>query len=66
MEEKQPKKRFWTRWKENFIVKFWHNQQLKDKLYEIIFGSETKAGKMFDIVLMIMIVVIMQLKIIFK
>ena len=56
MEGKQPKKRFWTRWKENFLVKFWHNQQLKDKLYEIIFGSETKAGKMFDIVLMIMIV----------
>jgi len=56
MKEKQPKKRFWTRWKENFLVKFWHNQALKDKLFEIIFGSDTKAGKRFDIVLMIMIV----------
>ncbi|MBR5983442.1 MAG: ion transporter [Bacteroidales bacterium] len=56
MEEQKRKKRFWTRWKEIFIEKFWRNQPLKDKLYEITFGSETKAGKMFDIVLMIMIV----------
>jgi voltage-gated potassium channel len=56
MEEAPRKKRFWTRWKENFLVKFWHNQQLKDKLYEIIFGSETKEGKRFDVVVMIMIV----------
>lgn len=33
------------------------NQALKDKLYEIIFGSDTPAGKRFDIVLMIAIVV---------
>jgi len=56
MEESQHKVKFWNRWKENFLVKFWHNQQLKDKLYEIIFGSDTKAGKLFDVVLMIMIV----------
>ena len=55
-EEKKPKKRFWARWKEAFLVKFWRNQQLKDKLYEIIFGSDTKAGKRFDVVVMIMIV----------
>ena len=33
------------------------NQALKDKLYEIIFGSDTPAGKRFDIVLMVAIVV---------
>lgn len=39
----------------------WHalmsNQPLKRKLYEIIFGSDTRLGRMFDIVLMICIVV---------
>jgi len=34
-----------------------NNQELKKKLYDIIFGSETKAGKRFDVVLMIAIVV---------
>lgn len=33
------------------------NQELKDKLYDIIFGSETPSGKRFDIILMIAIVV---------
>ena len=33
------------------------NQALKDKLYDIIFESDTPAGKRFDIVLMIAIVV---------
>lgn len=33
------------------------NQQLKDKLYEIIFGSDTPMGKSFDVVLMLCIVV---------
>lgn len=43
------------------IKKKWHalmqNQELKDKLYDIIFGSETPSGKRFDIILMIAIVV---------
>lgn len=34
-----------------------NNQALKDSLYDIIFGSDTPAGKRFDIVLMIAIVV---------
>ncbi len=34
-----------------------NNQALKDNLYDIIFGSDTPAGKRFDIVLMIAIVV---------
>lgn len=34
-----------------------NNQALKDYLYDIIFGSDTPAGKRFDIVLMIAIVV---------
>lgn len=34
-----------------------NNQALKDNLYDIIFGSDTPAGKHFDIVLMIAIVV---------
>lgn len=34
-----------------------NNQGLKDKLYDIIFGSDSKLGKQFDIVLMIAIVV---------
>lgn len=33
------------------------NQELKNKLYDIIFGSESKLGKQFDVVLMIAIVV---------
>jgi len=32
------------------------NQELKDKLYKIVFGSETDAGKKFDIVLIIAII----------
>lgn len=35
---------------------FMNNQALKDRLYEVIFGSETPMGKMFDIVLMVAIV----------
>lgn len=34
-----------------------NNQALKDNLYDIIFGSDSPAGKRFDIVLMIAIVV---------
>ncbi len=37
--------------------KLMQNQELKDKLYDIIFGSETPAGKRFDILLMVAIVV---------
>lgn len=33
------------------------NQALKEKLYDIIFGSDTPAGKRFDILLMVAIVV---------
>lgn len=33
-----------------------HNQELKDKLYEVIFGTETWAGKTFDVVLIVAIV----------
>jgi len=36
---------------------FMQNEQLKDKLYEIIFGSDTPAGKRFDVLLMIAIVI---------
>jgi len=32
------------------------NQELKDKLYKIVFGSETEAGKKFDIILIIAII----------
>ncbi len=32
------------------------NQELKDKLYKIVFGNETEAGKKFDIVLIIAII----------
>ena len=31
------------------------NQQLKDKIYNIIFESETPAGKLFDLILLAMI-----------
>lgn len=34
-----------------------NNQELKNELYDIIFGSESKMGKRFDIVLMVAIVV---------
>jgi len=34
-----------------------NNQELKDKLYKIVFGSETDAGKRFDVVLIIAIIV---------
>lgn len=40
------------RWK-----RFMENQELKDLLYEIIFGSDTPMGKTFDVILMICIVV---------
>lgn len=36
---------------------FMHNDALKEKLYNIIFGSDTPAGKTFDIILMVCIVV---------
>ncbi len=32
------------------------NQELKDKLYKIVFGSETEIGKKFDVVLIIAII----------
>ncbi len=32
------------------------NQELKDKLYRIVFGSETEAGKKFDVILIIAII----------
>ena len=34
------------------IKHFFHNEKLKHKLYTIIFESDTKAGKFFDILLM--------------
>ena len=37
--------------------RFMENQELKDLLYEIIFGSDTPMGKTFDVILMICIVV---------
>ncbi len=52
----EKKKRFFARLKDNFMTKFWRNQEKKAKLYAIIFGSDTPAGKRFDVVLMIMIV----------
>lgn len=36
--------------------KLMSNQELKDKLYKIVFGSETEAGKKFDVVLIIAII----------
>ncbi len=33
------------------VKKFFRNKKLKDKLYRIIFESDTKAGKAFDIIL---------------
>jgi len=32
------------------------NEHLKDELYTVIFGTETKAGKWFDIILLVLIV----------
>ncbi len=32
------------------------NEELKDKLYQIVFGSETKIGKRFDVILIIAII----------
>lgn len=55
-QDSKHKKNFFARQKDKFLVKFWHNQQLKEKLYYVIFDSDTPAGKRFDIVLMIMIV----------
>lgn len=57
MEEQTPKKKkFFARCKEKFLVKFWHNQELKDKMYNVIFVDDSPKGKRFNIVLMIMIV----------
>lgn len=36
--------------------KFMSNEELKDKLYQIVFGSETKIGKRFDVILIIAII----------
>lgn len=36
--------------------KFMSNEELKDKLYQIVFGSETKIGKKFDVILIIAII----------
>lgn len=43
---------------------FFHNKILKQKLYNIIFESDTKAGKLFDIVLILCIVLSIALAII--
>ena len=39
----------------NKVLSFLHNNYLKEKLNSIIFGSDTPAGKMFDVVLFITI-----------
>lgn len=57
MEEQKPKKKnIFARSKDKFLVKFWHNQGLKDRMYNVIFVEETPSGKRFNIVLMVMIV----------
>lgn len=47
-----------TRWQRlnHQIRKFLYNERLKERLYTIIFKSDTPAGKFFDIILMIFIV----------
>lgn len=47
-----PIKKLKVKWR-----RFMENEALKQKLYDIIFGSETPVGKKFDIILMICIVV---------
>ncbi len=42
--------------KDGFFRRLMENKALKDKLYNIIFESDTPAGKRFDVTLMIMIV----------
>lgn len=37
--------------------KFLNNENLKKKIYEVIFESDTPAGKMFDVALMVLIVI---------
>ena len=37
------------------IDRFLHNEELKKKLYIIIFESDTRAGKLFDVILIICI-----------
>lgn len=39
----------------NKIQSFFHNNYLKEKLNSIIFGSDTPAGKMFDVILFVTI-----------
>ncbi len=46
------------------VKHFFHNKPLKKKLYSIIFESETKAGKAFDIILIVCIVLSIALAII--
>lgn len=46
------KKTLMKRWDD-----FMHNQSLKDKLYDIIFESDTPAGRKFDLLLIIAIVI---------
>lgn len=42
--------------KDNFWQKLMHNETLKHKIYDIIFESDTPAGKGFDVALMLFIV----------
>lgn len=42
--------------KDSWWKRFLHNESLKRKIYDIIFESDTPAGKMFDVLLMIAIV----------
>lgn len=39
------------RFVKNKWLSFMHNQYLKEKIYSIIFGSDTPAGKIFDVLL---------------
>ena len=40
----------------NKVLSFLHNNYLKEKLNSIIFGSDTPAGKFFDVILFGMII----------
>lgn len=51
----EKRKNIFKRLRDKFLTDFWNNQALKDYWYEVIFGSDTPAGKRFDVVLMIMI-----------
>ena len=36
---------------------FLHNEKLKERIYTVIFGTETPAGKRFDVILMVVITI---------